>query len=119
MRYNHSTFGNFRHNLLQPSGDVLIRQTMEAVATHTFRIEPRWNCIVGCDHAVTTMERRVEASDLRKLREALTNGMDRCQIIGLMQGRQWNEALKLSEHPIIDQDRLIVLGATVHDPMTD
>src|SRR4051812_34923100 len=98
MRDDHPALPNARNDLRQPAGDILIGKTVETVAANAFVIEALRYRVAICRCAVATMERRIEAGDLRQVREARADGADRRQIVRLVQGRERHEALKLRDN---------------------
>ena len=103
----------------QPLGDIFVGQAVESVTPHPLGVEAlRDSEMIGHGPAAT-MERGIETGDLRQFREARQNRADRREIVGLMQRRQRNIALKLGQHGAVDEDRLVVIRAAMNDAMTD
>jgi hypothetical protein len=92
---------------------------MEAITAHALGIELLRNRVMIREGAMTAVEGCIEAGDLRQARKSIQNRPDRRQIVGLMQRRQGDVLLQIGEHAVIDQDRSIVLGTAVDDPMSD
>ena len=92
---------------------------MKAVAAHALRIEALRDGVVIRDRAVAAMERGVEAGNLRQMRKTRENGADRREIVRLVQRRERDIALKIGEHLVVDQNRTVVIGAAMHDAVTD
>ncbi len=65
------------------------------------------------------MEGGVEAGHLRQLRLPLDQRADRRQVVRLVQRRQRNVLLQRLKHARIDAHRRRILGAAVHDAVTD
>jgi hypothetical protein len=65
------------------------------------------------------MKGRVEAGYLQELRLACPDGSDRGQVVGLMQRSERGKGVQPLEDHIVNDDGLAVLGAAVHDAMTD
>ena len=68
---------------------------MKAVAAHAFRMQVLRNSIIIGSRAVVSVEGRIEAGNLRKLRKICKNRADRSEIVRLVQGRKRYIALKL------------------------
>ena len=88
---------------------------MEAVAAHAFRIQGLRDRIMIRSRAVVSVEGRIEAGNLRKLREICKNGADRREIVRLVQGRKRHIALEPREQLVVYRNRRVVLGAAMHD----
>lgn len=65
------------------------------------------------------MKRRVEHGDLRDVRERVAQRVDRVQAVRLMQRRQRRQRAQRIQHGIVDDQRLRVPRAAVHDAMRD
>ncbi len=65
------------------------------------------------------MEGGVEAGHLRQLRLVLHQHADRLEVVRLVQGRQRNELLQVSDNLGSQSDRRGVDGAAMHHPMAN
>ncbi len=92
---------------------------MEAVTAYAFLVEALGYRVVVRERAVAAMEGRIETSDLRQVRKARPNGTDRSEVVGLMQGRERNEALQARNHVVVDQDRPVIVRTAMDHAMTD
>ena len=84
MRNDHPAAGDIGRDLRQPIGNVLVRETMEAVAAHALRIEALGQRVMIGERTVAAVERRIEAGDLRQFGTSFENGADRREIVRLM-----------------------------------
>ena len=92
---------------------------METVAPHPLLVERLGDRIMIREGAMTAVEGCIETGDLGQLRKTFQNRPNRRQIIGLMQRCQGDVLLQLGKHIRIDQDRSVVFGASVDDPVPD
>src|SRR5262249_21598486 len=68
---------------------------------------------------MAAMRSGVKASHLKQVRQPLKNRANWRQVVGLVQRRQWDQALEpIEDRPTYDC-RLAVVGAAVHHPVTD
>ena len=74
---------------------------------------------LGRDGRHGAVERRIEAADLRQVRLCPGDGVDGCQITGLVQRRQRYQGIKRSQHLRVDAHRSDKARAAVDDPMPD
>lgn len=90
--------GDFRRRFGQHAGDVFVRQAVKAIALHaeTPNLLRKRNDLG--DGGLATVEACVEAGDLRDARHALGHGLDRGEIVRLMERRQRHERLQVREH---------------------
>ena len=119
MRDDHAFRSDLGSDVPQASGDIFIRQAVKAVAPHALAVEVFRNREMIGDRAVTAMECRIEARDLRQLREARPDAADRREVVGLMQRRQRTQGLQFLEDLVVDQDRPVMVRSSVDHPMTD
>ena len=111
--------GDFRRDRLQAIGDIFVGEAVEAVAANALRVETfRQGEVIG-NRAMTAVESRIEAGDLRQLRKARAERLHGGEIVRLMQRRQRDVALELGEDGCVDQDRLVVFRSAVHDAVPD
>ena len=68
---------------------------------------------------MTSVERGVEAGDLRRRRERLHRRYDPGEIVWLVERGERNEPLQLRDHGLVDQLRLHEVRAAMHDAMAD
>ena len=99
------------------AGDVFVGQAVKAVALHAGIVELRRQRESLGDIWIRSMERRVEARDLGKLRRAFEQAGHRRQVVGLVEGRQRDEALESLDRLGLDQHRRRELQAPVDDPV--
>ena len=92
---------------------------MKAVAAHSLRIELLGDGVVVRKSAMATMERRVEAGDLRQVRTSSEKQSDRRQIVRLVQRRQRDVALQARQNISVNHGRLAVFRAAMNDAMAD
>ena len=92
---------------------------MEAVAAHALRVQVLRNGIMISNRAVASVEGCIEAGNLRQIGKKRENGADGREIVRLMQRRKRHIALEAGEHLCIYENRLVVLRAAMHDPVTD
>ncbi len=71
------------------------------------------------DFAMGTVKRRVEARNLDQFRPTREQSLNGREVIRLMQWRKRNVALQTSQHCVIDDDRSIILRATMNHTMAD
>ena len=92
---------------------------MESVPSYALSIEPLRESIMVGQRAMTAVKGGIEAGDLRKAgaaREQRSNGR---QVIGLVERRQRNIALKLRYDVGVQQHWLVVVRPAVDHSMTD
>lgn len=65
------------------------------------------------------VERGIKAGDLRQTRPGRGDHLDGCQVVRLMQRRQWLQTLEPRENVRLHPHRRTELGAPVHDPVSD
>src|SRR5258707_9738262 len=92
---------------------------MEAIAPHALGVEMPGNGIVVSQSVMTAMKGCVEAGDLRHVWGPLQERADRCEIVGLMQGRQRDKALEIGQHLAIDTNGCAIVGAAVDDAVAE
>src|SRR5215217_7181510 len=68
---------------------------------------------------LVAVKRGVEARDLWELGKSLSENSDRCQVVGLMKGRQRYELLKLSQDSLVDQHGRRERNTAVDDPVAN
>ena len=84
MRDDDPTAGEIRREFPEPTGHVLVRQAVEAVAPHTLVVAATGDRVAIRDSGMAAVERRVEAGDLRHRRVDLHRQSDRGQVVGLV-----------------------------------
>ena len=92
---------------------------MEAVSAHALGIEVLRNGIVVGSRAVTAVEGRIEAGNLRQLRQTARIERIGSQIVRLMQRRERDIALQRASTSAVIQNRAVVIGAAVHHAVAD
>jgi hypothetical protein len=103
--------------LRQHGGDVLVRQAMEAIAPHA-KIGDRGRQGESLRRlGLHAMECGVETGDLRQLRAKLRDDLDRLEVVGLVQRRQWAELPEFGNHFRLDSHGLRERLAAMHDPV--
>ena len=111
--------GDFRRDRLQAIGDIFIGEAVEAVAANALRVETfRQGEMVG-NCAMTAVESRIEAGDLRQLRKARAERLHGGEIVRLMKRRQRDVALEFVEDGRVDEDRPVIFRSAVHDAVPD
>src|SRR5215469_10886524 len=95
------------HNTLGPrrterSHDVLVRNSMEAVAPYSFVIEFRGKCEALRDRRHMPMECSIEAHHLGKLRRALGDGFKPFDCTRHMNGSERCQAVKIGNELLGD-----------------
>ncbi len=68
MSDDNATVRYFRTEISQAVGNVLIRESVKAIATDALLIKSLGNCVMVGDRTVRAMKRRIEACDLKQLR---------------------------------------------------
>ena len=97
MRDDHPAARNLGRNLLQPAGDELVGQAVEAVAPHALVVEMFRDRVVVGQRIVAAVKRRVEARDLRQLGDTGEDSADGCEIVRLVQWRQRDQAFEVGD----------------------
>jgi hypothetical protein len=117
MGDDHALPGNLWRHLRQHRSDVLVRQAMKAVTLHASATDllRQWHHFRHGRLAV--VKAGVEAGDLWHAGLALRHGLDRREVVGLMQRRERHQLAQLSEQRGRD-DRRVGALAPVHDPVT-
>ncbi len=92
---------------------------MKTVAAHA----TLGKCMRKCERLrhrwLAVMERRVEARDLRQLRRAGKERLDRRQVVRLVQRRERNVFFEPRNHRGVETDRLDEFQSAVHDAVPD
>ena len=109
----------FGRDLAQASGDVLVGEAVESVATHPLGIERLGNRKAIGDLRMASVEGRIEAGNLQQVRLPLQDRADWAKIVGLVQRSERNEAFEPIDDRIADDGRLAVVRSAVHDAMAD
>ena len=110
--------GGGRH-VAQAARDVFVREPMKPVAPDTLGVKAFRNREMVRDFAVAAMKRRVEARDLEQFRPTREQCLNGREVIWLMQRRKRHVALETRQHRMIDDDRSIILRATMNHTMAD
>ena len=92
---------------------------MKTVTTDPFSIIPLGDRVVIGDSTMSAMKGRIETTDLRQTREARSNRTDRCEIVRLVQRCETDKLFQNRENAFIDNDGAVVIGAAMHNAMTD
>ena len=92
---------------------------MKAVTPYALGMKLMRYRVVIRNRSMRAVKRRVEAGDLRQVREIGENRTDRRQIVRLMQGREVDEPFQSRHDPVIDQHRPIEFRTAMHDTMSD
>ena len=104
--------------LRQGSGDVLVGQTVKAVAMHAALGDlGRQREGLG-DRWLGTMKRRIKTGDLRQVGTIQHQAPNRREIVRLVQRRQRDELVQGVIDACIHAHRATARGATMHDTMT-
>jgi len=101
----------------EDAGNVLVRQAMEAVATHAAIGDGLREREGLRDRRLRAMERGVEAGDLWQLRRPYEQVANRREIVRLMQRRERDECLEPGEHGLVDAHRQGVVETPVENSM--
>src|SRR4030095_16503870 len=96
-------------------GDVFVRQAVKAVALYAGIVELHRQRESLGDVRSRAVKGRVEASDLRELWRTFEQSGHRRQVVGLMEGRQRDEALESLDCLWLDSHRHRELQAPVND----
>ena len=120
MRNDHPPGGDLRRDVRQPLGDVLVREPMKAIAAHALRHRTapgsRSDRRRRCARDGRRYRSRRPAAAAESVRRSRGSAPD-C----------WADAAAPAEHIArgrastagIDQDRPVVVGAAMHDPVPD
>src|SRR5262245_30846270 len=92
---------------------------MESVSAHPFGIVGFRDRIVVSQRAVSAMECRVEASDLRQIGTSFEQRSDRRQIVRLVERSKRNVALETVQHLCINLNGTGIFRSAMDDPMAD
>src|SRR5208283_3753744 len=109
MREDDSSGRDLRRKLLQARHEILVRETVKSVAANALVGEPAWQGERLGEIGLASMERRVEAGDLWKLRRSLHDRAHGRDIVRLMQGRERRELGEVVEHGFGDVHGACVL----------
>ena len=82
---------------------------MEAIASHAVGVEARRYGKMVRNRAVAPVKGRIEAGDLRQLGKPRPEGLDRRQVVGLVQRRERPQARKFGEHGFVDDEGYLFL----------
>jgi hypothetical protein len=85
---NHAPARYLWGDLRQLLGDILVRESVESVATNAFRVEALRDRVSVRDLVVSAVKSSVETGDLRQTWKSLEQDTDWRQIVRLMEGRQ-------------------------------
>ncbi len=96
-----------------------VREAVEAVAPHGGTANARWQRHDFRDGLAAAMEARVETRDLRHAGQPVRHGVDRSQVVRLVERRQRDQRTKLDEHFSTDDCRSGIPAAAVHDTVAD
>jgi len=89
----------------QLGDDELVRESVEAVAPHSFGVERFGDGQAPRALGQVPMEVRVEARDLRHAGEARSHGLDRVERRRQMQRRELDQSPQLVQKPLIEPRR--------------
>ena len=119
MSDDNTTVRDSRRYVAQAARDIFVGESMKPVASDTLGVKALRNREMVGDFAMAAVKRRVEARDLDQFRPTREQCLNGREVIRLMQRRKRNVALKISQHRMIDDDRSIILRATVSHAMAD
>src|SRR5262245_11512365 len=74
MRDDDTTGGDLRRDLGKDTGDIFVREAVEAIALHTCLANLAWQCDELGYRWLSAMKARVEAGHLRHVRQSLEYG---------------------------------------------
>ena len=111
--------GDLGRDFAQLSHDVLVGESVEAVAAHALVVIGARQRIGVVDKRMAAMESGVEAGDLRRRWKRLHRRLDTGDIVRLVQRRKRNELLEGRDHGLIDQLRLDQIEPAVDDAVPD
>ena len=119
MRNDYTTLSNSGRDLTHTIGDVLIRKTVETIASYALLVDFfRYREMIR-QGAVVAVERGVEACDLRQFGPASQERSDRRKIVGLMQRRERYIALEFGDDICCQAHRAAVFRPAVNHAVTD
>ncbi len=117
MGDDHAALGFGTEIIRQHAGDILIGETVEAVAQHAgIGQRARQREDFG-EARLGAMKGRIETGDLRQIRPLRRDRIDHAEIMRLMIGRKRNEAAQLGQHLRIDPYGAMKSLPAMHDPM--
>ena len=98
MRNNDLAICDLGRDLAEPSGDVLVRETMKSVTAYPLEIKLLRDRIVIGQVRVASVECSIEAGDLQEMRLPLQYRANRSKIIRLVERSERGKSLKPVEH---------------------
>jgi len=105
--------------LRQGAGDEFVGQPVEAVALDAFGGEGARQGEALGDFRLAAVEGGIETGDLRHVGQQGLQGADAGDVVRLVQRGEGDEAGQVAEYGFIDDGRLRVALAAVHDAMAD
>ena len=96
MGHDHAALCNVGRQFRQPARDIFVGQPVETVTADAFLVEPFGQSVAVGDFGMAAMKRRIEASDLRKLRLPLPKRANGAEIVRLVEWSERRESLKRS-----------------------
>ena len=110
---------NLGRHIRQDGGDVFVRQSVEAVALNAGAADVAGQRDQFGDRRLPAMKARVEAGDLRHTGKLLGHGVNRRQVVGLVEWRQGHQRSQRGEHLRGDERGTGERRPAVHDTVTD
>ena len=117
--HHHAPVRDLRRDLGQDRRDVLVRQSVEPVPLHAGTAQLTREGHQLRHGGLAAVEARVEARHLRHARQPLGRGLDRGDVVGLVQRRERDECAKLLQHAGGDDGGAREARPAVHDPVAD
>src|SRR5262249_36048817 len=119
MRDDHAASCHSRGDLAQALGDVFVGESMKPVASDALGIKTLRNGVMVRDGAVAVMKGGVEAGNLKQLRTALQQRVDRRQVVWLMRGAGGEFWLKFRQGGLVVYAGRLLFGPAMNDPVTN
>ena len=117
MGDHHTAACQPRCALLQRSGDIFVRQAVEAVSPDAGIMQCARQGEAAGDVSVAAVEGGIEAGHLRQVRVRRGQRADRSQIVRLVQRGERNQPLQIPHDGLVDQHRRGEAGAAMDDAM--
>lgn len=119
MRDHGALLRQFGRELREPACNIFERETVEAVAPQSFRLELMGYRKAARRRSERMVEGGIEAGDLDELRTKRPDGADRRQAAGLVQRRKRRQGRKRRQHVGVELNRAREIGSAMHDTVSD
>jgi hypothetical protein len=119
MRDDHAPAGDLRRHLGKHRRDVFVGQTVEAVSLHAGAPDVGRQRHQFGDRRLAAVKTGVEAGNLGDTRQTLGDGIDRREVVRLMQRRQRYQLAQLFHHLRRHDRRTGITRAAMDDAMAD